>query len=295
MIFIFQFTRIPGSLIGLAIGDSFGAPFEGSINIGLIPERMTGGGPFQTRRGEYTDDTLQMIALAETLITCHGFQAIDFVTRLLRIYDTHPEYFGPTSRMVLERIRSGVPPEEAAILPGVARARGGRTNGAVMRGAPIGIFYRPNEVLSVSRMAAAVTHSHPVAIACSGLVNQMISILCRGGSKETAFFRALESCDNGEVRKRVAALSLAEIIPSLDALDTTHAAITCFMEERTFREMIRRAVGYGGDTDTIAAITGALGGAFLGIGGIPQHWISEIEGAGNILALEDAVWRAGAR
>jgi len=294
VIFIFQFTRIPGSLIGLAIGDSFGAPFEGSKNIGSIPESMTGGGPFRTRKGEYTDDTLQMIALAETLITCRGFLAIDFVTRLLGIYAIHPEYFGPTSRLVIERIRSGVPPEEAAILPEETQSGGGRTNGAVMRGAPIGIFYRPYDALTVSRMAAAVTHHHPVAIACSGLVNQMVSILCRGGSKETAFYRALASCDNAEVRKRIAALSLAEVIPSLDALDTTHAAITCFMEEQTFGEMIRRAVGYGGDTDTIAAITGALGGAFLGIGGIPEHWISEIEGAGNILALEDAVWRAGA-
>ncbi len=291
MIFIFQFTRIPGSLIGLAIGDSFGAPFEGMENISLIPERMMGGGPFRTRRGEYTDDTLQMIALAESLVTCRGFEAIDFVKRLLGIYAIHPEYFGPTSRLVLEKIRSGVPVRQAAMLPD--GAMGGRTNGAVMRGAPIGIFYRPDDALAVSRVAAAVTHPHPVAIACSGFVNQMIAILCRGGTKETAFYRALASCDNGEVRRRVAALSLAEVIPSLDALDTTHAAITCFMEEETFREMIRRAVGYGGDTDTIAAIAGALGGACLGIEGIPEHWIAEVEGAGGILALEDAVWRAG--
>jgi len=293
VIFIFQFTRIPGTLIGLAIGDSFGAPFEGSKNIALIPERMTGGGPFRTRRGEYTDDTLQMIALAETLVTCRGFDAIDFVTRLLGIYDTHPEYFGPTSRIVLEGIRSGVPPEKAAILAAGVGTKGGRTNGAVMRGAPIGIFYRPVDALAVSRVAAAITHSHPIAIACSGLVNQMISILCRGGSKEDAFFSALGSCENREVRSRIAALSIAQIIPSVDALDTTHAAITCFMEEETFRGMIRRAVGYGGDTDTIAAISGSLGGALLGVSGIPEDWISNIENVGGLLALEDAVWRTG--
>ncbi|WP_255333434.1 ADP-ribosylglycohydrolase family protein [Methanocalculus taiwanensis] len=289
MIFIFQFTRIPGSLIGSAIGDAMGAPFEGSQIIHQIPERMTGGGPFSTRRGEYTDDTLQMIALAETLVTCHGFSAIDFVSRLVKMYDLHPEFFGPTSRAVLERVKKGIPPEKAAFgIPG-----SGRTNGAVMRGAPIGIFYRPDHARIMSSIAAAITHTHPVAGASSGIVNQMISILCRGGSRESAFFSALNACEISEVRGRVALLSAAPLIPSLDALDAAHAAITCFMEEETFFSMIRRALSLGGDTDTIAAICGALGGAFFGAEGIPPEWIKALEGAAALRELEEAVWSTG--
>lgn len=291
MIFIFRFTRIPGSLIGSAIGDALGAPFEGDPKIHQIPQRMTGGGPFSTRRGEYTDDTLQMIALGETLVTCLRFSAIDFLSRLLRIYELHPEFFGPTSREVLERVRGGASPESAA--SGLSGS--GRTNGAVMRGAPIGIFYRPDHARILSTIAAATTHPHPVAGASSGVVNQMISILCRGGSKEEAFFSALNSCENREVRNRIACLSAAPLIPSLDALEAAHVAITCFMEEETFAGMIQTAISHGGDTDTTAAICGALGGAFLGAGGIPREWIDDLEGAAALLELEESVWERGER
>ncbi len=250
---------------------------------------MTGGGPFSTRRGEYTDDTLQMIALAETLVTCHRFSAIDFISRLVRIYDLHPEFFGPTSREVLERVKGGASPDNA--VSGIAGS--GRTNGAVMRGAPIGIFYRPDHARIMSRIAAATTHTHPVAGATSGVVNQMISILCRGGSKEEAFFSALNCCENTEVRNRIALLSAAPLNPSLDALEAAHVAITCFMEEETFTGMIQTAISHGGDTDTTAAICGALGGAFLGVGGIPREWIVDLESGPALLELEEAVWSAG--
>lgn len=232
-----------------------------------------------------------MIALAETLITCHRFSAIDFLSRLLRIYELHPEFFGPTSREVLERVRGGASPESVA--SGLSGS--GRTNGAVMRGAPIGIFYRPGNARIISEEAAATTHPHPVAGATSGVINQMISILCRGGSKEEAFFSALNSCENREVKARIARLSTAPLIPSLDALEAAHLAITCFMEEETFDGMIQTAISYGGDTDTTAAICGALGGAFLGAGGIPREWIVDLEDGPALLELEEAVWERGER
>jgi ADP-ribosyl-[dinitrogen reductase] hydrolase len=265
-----------------------GAPFEGSNNCDLISDRMRGGGPFSTRRGEYTDDTLQTIALAETLITCRGFSAIDFLSRLVKMFELHPEYFGRTSSRVLHKIKAGIPPERAT-------EEGSRTNGAVMRGSPIGIFYRPDQVLMMSRVACVTTHRHPVARACSGIVNQMISILCRGGAKQEAFFHALGSCEDEEVRRRIALLGFGPLIPSIDSLDTTHAAITCFMECGTFKEMILRAIRLGGDTDTIAAICGALGGAYYGIRGIPSDWIADLEGGERLITLEEEVWNAGQR
>nr|WP_256472494.1 ADP-ribosylglycohydrolase family protein [Methanocalculus sp. AMF5] len=289
VIFIFQFTRIPGTIIGSAIGDAMGAPFEGSDFVAQIPERMASGGPFSTRKGEYTDDTHQMIALARTLATCRGFEAADFLHRLVEIYLLHPEYFGPTSSAVLKAVVRGVDPAKAR----ESVPKESRSNGAVMRGAPLGIFYRPPDVVLMSSIAAAVTHTHPVAIACSTTVNHMISILCRGGTREEAFFHALESCTSPEVRRRLARLSSTPLVPSLDALDTTHAAVTCWMEEPTYPKMIQRAIALGGDTDTVAAICGALGGATFGLAGIPGVWIADLEGAEELLLLEEKVWNAG--
>ncbi|NQS78294.1 MAG: ADP-ribosylglycohydrolase family protein, partial [Methanoculleus bourgensis] len=131
--------RAVGAFIGLAIGDAMGAPLEGLPPRSIAVTEMLGGGIHNTLPGQYTDDTLQASALAGTLIQCRGFDPEDFAGRLVRVYRAHPEFFGPTSRAVLDLIESGLGPEAAAAR--VHEARGGsRSNGSVMRGIPVGIF-----------------------------------------------------------------------------------------------------------------------------------------------------------
>jgi ADP-ribosyl-[dinitrogen reductase] hydrolase len=59
---------------------------------------------------------------------------------------------------------------------------------------------------------------------------------------------------------------------SLDALEATHCAVSVFMQSSDFEGMLIQAVNMGGDTDTIGAICGALGGAFWGLDEIPKRW-----------------------
>jgi ADP-ribosyl-[dinitrogen reductase] hydrolase len=78
----------------------------------------------------------------------------------------------------------------------------------------------------------------------------------------------------------------------LDALACTHAAVTCFMDSRSFSESVIRAVRLGGDTDTAGAITGALAGSLYGIGQLPVFWLSELEDAGMLVSLGCSLWNA---
>ncbi|NLA38747.1 MAG: ADP-ribosylglycohydrolase family protein, partial [Methanomicrobiales archaeon] len=184
-----------GAFIGLAIGDAMGAPLEGLPPRSIAVTEMLGGGIHNTLPGQYTDDTLQASALAETLIHCGGFDADDFAGRLLRVYHAHPEFFGPTSGAVLDLIGSGEKPEVAAAR--VHEMRGGsRSNGSVMRGIAIGIFYPQGEVRAASLAASRATHFDPAAGEASAVVNRIVSGICRGEEREDAFTEALDGCQD---------------------------------------------------------------------------------------------------
>lgn len=240
--------------------------------------------------GSVTDDTLQAVAVAASLVTCRGFSGPDLAVRLLAGFRAHPEYYGPTSTRVFSLIEAGVNPETAARL--VHEERGAsRTNGPVMRGPPIGIVYTGRAVEEVSMAAARLTHYDPVAGAASGFVNRMASELCRGRSVEAAYLAALADCREPETLAVLGAWRTRPPVPSLDALELAHAAITVAMTTTTFAGAVEAAVNMGGDSDTLGAVTGALAGAAYGAGSIPRDWLAPLELRERLVTLADAILR----
>jgi ADP-ribosyl-[dinitrogen reductase] hydrolase len=278
-----------GAFIGLAIGDALGAPLEGLPPEAIRVTEMQGGGIHNTLPGQYTDDTLQAAALAETLIVCRGFDPEDFAERLVRVYRAHPRFFGPTSRAVLDLIESGLRPEVAAAR--VHETRGGsRSNGSVMRGVPIGIFYPPGEVREASLRASRVTHFDPVAAEASAFINRMVSGMCRGEAVEAAFGEALTACRDAELTRLLKDYQAFPLEPSLDAVLCTHCAVSIFMDAPSFREAVVTAVNLGGDADTVGAITGGLAGARWGCQAIPRSWFYTLQNREKLLELARRLW-----
>ncbi|NLM30425.1 MAG: ADP-ribosylglycohydrolase family protein [Methanomicrobiales archaeon] len=271
-----------GAFIGLAIGDAMGAPLEGLPPRSIAVTEMLGGGIHDTIPGQYTDDTLQASALAETLIHCAGFDADDFAERLIRVYRAHPEFFGPTSGAVLDLIAGGEKPEVAAARAHEMRG-GSRSNGSVMRGVPLGIFYPPAEVRAASLAASRVTHFDPAAGEASAVINRMVSGICRGEDRGIAFAAALDECQDVELKELLANYRDYPLEPSLDAILCTHCAVRVFLEAKTFREAIIRAVNLGGDADTVGAVTGGLAGACWGLSSIPESWLAALQDREELL------------
>lgn len=282
--FILLRERAEGALIGLAIGDALGAPFEGAGQRDRWSGRMEPGGRSPRRAGAVTDDTLQAIAVAESLIACRGFSGPDMAARLLTGYRARPEFYGPTSSTVFSLIETGIPIPRAVRLAH-ERCSGSRTNGPVMRGAPIGIVYEGRRVEEVSMAAAKLTHHDPVAGAASGFVNRVVSELCRGRTRQEAFHAALSGCREPEVAGMLGEWRAHPVIASLDALLLAHAALTITMTSRSFREAVERAVNARGDTDTLGAVVGALAGAEHGVLAIPDAWITTLEERGRLFEL----------
>jgi ADP-ribosyl-[dinitrogen reductase] hydrolase len=278
-----------GALSGLAIGDAMGAPFEGGPPLSKPVREMRSDRLRCRKAGQYTDDTLQAIAVSESLIICRGFNPDDLIGRLIEGYRKFPEYYGPTSRSVFELVISGVPPYHAATITHI-RNGGSRSNGSVMRGPPLGIFYSGLPLREISFCCSRLTHADPVAGHCSAWVNRMISGMCRGESRERAYEKAFRECPEGEVRDMLGNLYSIDPDPSLDALLGTHAALKVFMEGGSFPEIVSRAVSLGGDSDTVGAIAGALAGSWAGVSEIPGSWLFDLKDSDRIAGLGATLW-----
>jgi ADP-ribosyl-[dinitrogen reductase] hydrolase len=287
VIFILNFINVAGVIIGLAIGDAMGAPLEG-LPAPRIPVRsFEGGGIHGVKPGHFTDDTLQAIAIAESLVFCGDFSPEDILRRLMQDYEYSPQYYGPTSSAVFNLLREGALPDDAARRV-CEEAGGGRSNGSVMRGAPIGVYYPPPAVREVSIECARLTHRHPVAAECSAFINRMVSGLARGEGRARAHSSALSACMSEEVREVLVDPHAFSLSPSLDALEATHCAVAVYLGSSSFEDAVVGAINLGGDADTIGAICGALAGAEYGIGGIPPDWLADLHCAGELLDLS---WR----
>ena len=270
-------------LLGLAVGDALGAPLEGQPPPAGKVTAMPPG-------GMYTDDTLQALALARSLVVCRAFSPDDCMARLLEGYLRYPEFYGPTSSAVFSLVLDGVPPGIAA--EQAHRTLGGsRSNGSVMRGPPLGIFYSTPLLEEASLACSRLTHCDPVAGACSAFVNRMVSDLARGHSREAAFEHACSTCRIPEVSEFLRRFRDHAPDPSLDALLATHCALAVFMEAGSFADAVVSAVNLGGDADTIGAVTGALAGACWGATAIPPLWRVQLRDNDRIIDLAGDLYR----
>jgi len=287
--FISGNLRAAGSLVGLAIGDALGAPLEGSAQRESWVTEMLSGGRHFRKKGAITDDTLQAVAIAESLVACEGFDQKDLILRLLRGYEKRPEWYGPTSSAFFALIQSGTLPHDAAWLVH-KRQRGSRSNGSVMRGFPVGIFYPPAYVYTMSLRCSQLTHYDPVPGHCSAWLNVMVSDMCRGVPRSTAYRHARSLCTHDEVHSVLGNYENYPVNPSLDAVLCSHAALVSFMHARTLERAILSAINLGGDADTVGACCGALAGAYWGFDAVPERWRKELEDCEYTRHLAELLW-----
>jgi ADP-ribosyl-[dinitrogen reductase] hydrolase len=159
-----------------------------------------------------------------------------------------------------------------------------------MRGFPLGIFYPADRVYEVSIACSRLTHYDPVAAHCSVWLNQMVSKMCRGFSRRQAFLYARSRCRDAEVLDKLGNYERYRPEPSLDAVLCSHAALSCFMNARTFENAVLSAINLGGDADTVGACCGALAGAYWGIDAVPSRWSRVVEGYDELIRIAGVLW-----
>jgi poly(ADP-ribose) glycohydrolase ARH3 len=297
--------RFRGALLGTFVGDALGMAVEGWPRQ-AIRERFGHRGrevremmDARLGLGTYTDDTQMTLALAEALLDSPpGELDLDRVAhRFAEAFGAERGYGGNTRR-VLSGIRAALAGGgdwrevvERHRLPG-----GSWANGAAMRVAPVALaFYpRPGAAARAAEAQAEVTgHSHPVGR--SGARLQALGVLgaLRRGAEGRSldpdgFLEEVGGVLPGEYRQALewiagnlgasgeaAARALGV---SGRASESVPAALWAFLSRLDDpEEAVVRAVGLGGDADTIGAMTGALAGAFHGASALPERWVAVLE------------------
>jgi poly(ADP-ribose) glycohydrolase ARH3 len=294
-------SSFKGCLLGLALGDALGAPFEGHGPSGAEVETLFNRLPPALR---YTDDTEMAIGVAESLAAKGGFDAEHMARRFAENFNPTRGY-GPGTIAVLGMIKRGVPWHAAnrAVFP-----EGSFGNGAAMRAAPIGLFFAEDleKLKEVTFIASSITHDHALAKEGALLITHAVSGIIRGRSNDEILDELSVTIETEEYREKLDAIrellnapaSTETIIKRLGhsvlAQESAPTALYAYMRGGTdYPETIRLCISIGGDTDTICAMAGALSGAMAGIEGIPKKLIERLEDSDRILDLASELYRAG--
>ncbi|MEQ4449844.1 ADP-ribosylglycohydrolase family protein [Kosakonia sp. YIM B13605] len=273
-------ARYQGSLLGLAAGDAVGTTVEFSAKDSFPPVTgMEGGGPFHLQAGQWTDDTSMALCLAESLVTCNGFDAKDQMNRYLNWWKWgylsstgHCFDIGMTVASALQKFANDGEPFAGSSNPRTAG------NGSLMRLAPVVLWFFPDQaqVLEYAQASSRTTHAAPEALASCRLFAQQLMNALQGKSKRETLTDIAQLPEQENLRHiaegRYLQKTRAEIFGTGYCVQSLEAALWCFAKGNDFEETILLATNLGDDADTTAAIAGQLAGAFYGISGIPQTW-----------------------
>lgn len=288
--------RCVGCLLGVACGDVLGAAVEAwpaaeiREQFGEVRDFVDSGRGF----GRYTDDTQMTVALAASLAERGRVDAEHASAKYAELYEAWRGY-GGAAHQVMRALRDG------ADYRGTGRLQfpdGSFGNGGVMRIAPVGLAYRhaPDDVLHRAvEDALLCTHVHPEAVdgafVQAKAVAEAATAADPSGFDPGGLLRTLRRLSRTElIQEKLDAVAdglrhgvcdeelIARVGNGIRASEAVAAALWAFVRYvRTPEECIVRAVGFGGDTDTIGAIAGALAGALHGASWIPPRWYDNLE------------------
>ena len=130
-------------------------------------------------------------------------------------------------------------------------------NGSATRVSPVGWFYNTlEETLAEARRSAEVTHNHPEGIKGAQSVASAI-FLARNGKSKQEIKEYIEATFGYDLN-RATALIRPDYVFDVSCMGSVPEAIICFLESNDYVHAIQVAISIGGDTDTIACITGGI-------------------------------------
>ena len=262
-------ARAQGALLGQVIGDSLGARVEAKPANEIarlypkgVRELADGGGVYHLMAGQPTDDSEMALTLARSIVREGKFDA-------RRVLDAYRQWI--TSRPV----DVGMTTERGLIGASDPRSE---SNGSLMRVSPIGVWAAGDPALAArtGRDDSALTHPNDVCVeACAAYCAAIAAGV--GGAGREAMVEAAAAHSKGPAREAVKR-GAAGARPSDFfthpgwVVVSLQNAFFCLMK-MDFEEALVSTVGQGGDTDTNAAIAGALLGAAHGREAIPPRWV----------------------
>lgn len=277
--------RVVGCVLGLALGDALGAPFEFRRRE-AIPDPLPAFELGWSGRppGTWTDDTAMARNLWRSLAERRRLDPGDVAARHLEWFATDPPDVGSLTRWVLRRIRDG-DPDAAARYVAERGPEVSAGNGSVMYCAPLGAFRaaRPELLHDEAPELSAITHwderCRTACLAVTLATAALVRGIEPGSAVEDAVAAVVDREGGEELEYLVGEAGRARRIDGPDmgfALFAAGIGLQVAAEGPGFEEGLRRVVALGGDTDTNGAVAGALLGALHGRPALPASWLAKL-------------------
>jgi ADP-ribosylglycohydrolase len=299
-------SKYKGCLIGAAVGDALGMQTEGlnrdeiASVFGVV--RDYGRAPIsypnrKLKKGQYTDDTEQIILLTESIVEANEFDVEVFATNIKKWGKKLIEKpslnrtVGPTSMQAIKNMLSGACWQDSGL--------NSDSCGSAMRVAPIGLLSSDiDQVVELAALSSRPTHTSTGGVAGAAAIALAVSMNIRDVSIPELIYKIVS-------RIKKIDQTLAESIQKLvtspaedffgkngvssSVYETVPASFFIFINHiDSFEDAMITAANIGGDTDSVACMTGAMLGARLGMDAIPRRWVLGLENREYIerLALE---------
>ena len=280
--------RAKGCLFGQVIGDNLGSlvefKSERTINR-LFPNGVTDladGGVWELLAGQATDDSELALTLGRTLYEKGSYDREDVATAYAEWYGSGPFDCGDTTAQALLSASEADEGSKAEAASRNANADS-QSNGSLMRVSPIGIWARKPEVANrFAREDSRLTHPNDICVDACGVHAAAITEGIRSGDRG-AMLRVAQGYARTKEIATVLALAAQGHEPEdyqsnmgwvLIALQNAFCRL---QRGENIEAALVATVGKGGDTDTNAAIVGALLGAADGLSEIPSRWVLPVQ------------------
>ena len=306
-------SRVLGCLMGCAVGDALGAPFEGYWDHQL-PRKSVLMARFAEvegyPRGQYTDDTQLTLATVESIVGRDRLDPVDIALAIATLWKNH-SVVGPGGSCTFaanaflktgDWTTCGAPVGQAG-------------NGTAMRTAAIGLYFLrdPEQLSSDVALVSRITHHDPRSVAGGVAIAKAAQWLATTEAINEVVF--CEAMADAMLPFDAAFAALVEQLPirlGEDRDTAIHAIawagspkpefsrpiITPFVvptvlaslwivlrNPNSWEDAVAEAIHLGGDVDTLGAIVGALMGARLGIESIPKHLTESVLNSEKIRIL----------
>jgi ADP-ribosyl-[dinitrogen reductase] hydrolase len=273
-----RLARAQGCLLGQIAGDNLGAlvEFQSADEVRRAypegPRRLVDGGHWNLLAGQATDDSELALALARSIEGGSGYDPRRALEAYRAWWASRPFDCGHTMHAALQ----GQPNE------------GSQANGSLMRASPLGVFAHrlpAPEAAALGRTDSALTHPSPVCgDGVAAFVVAVSHAIDQGDGAEAAYAAAVKWAREAPAASAVgkALAAAADAAPRCDGssqgwvLIALQNAFYELLHAKTVEDGLARTILRGGDTDTNAAIAGALLGAVHGREGLPVQWRSMI-------------------
>ena len=266
-------SRARAAFIGLAVGDSLGAPVEFmttheiKARYGILNE-LVGGGWLRLKPGQVTDDTQMSLCIARAIIAANGWSLRGIADNFAQWMKSKPIDVGDTCRKGIRNY----------MLKGEMEApynQWGAGNGACMRMLPVALFsLGDNDLLAGCALEQAhLTHNNNLSDAACIFFGRLLHLALTGHSK-TMLRSELEGLFTHYENFRFEpyrGLATGYVV------DTMQTVFHYFFSTVDFENCLIGVINQGGDADTTGAIVGMLAGAHYGMESIPKRWLKKMD------------------